>query len=138
MHTYQKTAQRSQRLRQEGRMGLSTQRMMRLASFTKSTLVGAVHISERGRRLRLTQKTVPEPLSHTWTPTGLWLSQRQATRLGIPQPPTLTDSLQVGVSKGSQGQAGGGGGRIASTGGEGNLHRQSGPVTVTSGGWRWE
>ncbi|KAI8450753.1 hypothetical protein BY996DRAFT_6417096 [Phakopsora pachyrhizi] len=42
------------------------------------------------------------------------------------------------AAKGSQGQAGGGGGRIASTGGEGNLHRQSGPVTVTSGGWRWE
>ncbi|CAH7671100.1 hypothetical protein PPACK8108_LOCUS5862 [Phakopsora pachyrhizi] len=32
------------------RMGLSTQQMMRLASFPKSTLVGAVHRSERGRR----------------------------------------------------------------------------------------
>ncbi|CAH7667021.1 hypothetical protein PPACK8108_LOCUS1394 [Phakopsora pachyrhizi] len=42
-----------------------------LASFPKSTLVGAVHRSERGRRLRLTKK----------------------------RPPTLTDSLQVGVKR---------------------------------------
>ncbi|KAI8458891.1 hypothetical protein BY996DRAFT_6613295 [Phakopsora pachyrhizi] len=81
-------------LRQEGRMGLSTQQMMRLASFPKSTLVGAVHRLERGR-------------SHTRTPTGLWLSQ-----------PSDPDRL------------------TAATGAQAEV--ESGPVTVTSGGWRWD
>ncbi|KAI8461771.1 hypothetical protein BY996DRAFT_6449408 [Phakopsora pachyrhizi] len=71
-------------MRQEGRMGLSMQWMMRLALFPKSTLVGDVHRLERGRRLRLTQKRDPN-----------W-----AVAFAAPQPPTLKDSLQVGVCEG--------------------------------------
>ncbi|KAI8458784.1 hypothetical protein BY996DRAFT_6486666 [Phakopsora pachyrhizi] len=85
-----------------------------LASFPKSTLVGAVHRSERGR-------------SHTRTPTGLWLSQPS-------DPDRLTEGRGPVRHWMNWHSNRGRGGGIGSTGGEGNLHRQSGPVTVTSGG----
>ncbi|CAH7668811.1 hypothetical protein PPACK8108_LOCUS3368 [Phakopsora pachyrhizi] len=53
-----------------------------LASFPKSTLVGAVHRLERGR----------SPIASEPHQDPDW-----AVTFPAPQPPTLTDSLQVGV-----------------------------------------